>query len=484
MSRTTLDRPDPCPDPATKPGCARPALERLRFWNGRFLVARDLRDQQDDLIRRLEYHQHFAHGEGILCGFQVREHPRESCRDRWLVVDPGMGYDCCGRTLWSPECQAVEFPAPPPPPEKEPDEPDRDEDVPRQEEQTEPPKEDKPRSEDSGRVERRGRDRDRSGRHDEPQERDREQRYQEEEQKHPGHHPHEPEPPEPMPEPQWFILACHAECPVEPVPALYADDLCDPIRHEHGRMRESVTLTVVPASEVSEECWPRHRGVTSWDCTEPYEDDCGDTLRDAPPCSHRCVCGECLVLAAVWRDPRTGRLLWSTEHRKLLAPAGNLTRITGLSWPHGGEVSTEDLLRDHDGALLVRFSRRLRPAEGLRSGINMMTFTVSFLGPTRGYEQIIPPEPGELPDRHDTPRLSPNGRCAVFDLPRDMLTGRIGYGGTYLHIRLLCDFLVDCHGRIVSGGHPGGDVNRVSAREGGVFESWFYLRSGWRGERR
>src|SRR5688500_8909917 len=138
MRRTKHEDYEPCADPnARRPGCTRPQLERLRFWNGRFLVARDLRDQQEDLIRRLEYHQSFAHGEGVLCGFEIREHPREQCRDRYLVVESGMAYDCCGRTLWMPECRVVEIPRPkneekeetdqPDEPEKYPDEPDKKE---------------------------------------------------------------------------------------------------------------------------------------------------------------------------------------------------------------------------------------------------------------------------------------------------------------------------------------------------------------------
>src|SRR5687768_12725916 len=129
MSRAKHDHYDPCGEPGSRPGCDRPLLERLRFWNGRFLVARDLRDQQEDLIRRLEYHQSFAHGEGILCGFGVREHPREQCRDRWLLVDSGMAYDCCGHTLWMPDCRLVEIPLP-----EKPDEP-RDPDGPRHEQE-------------------------------------------------------------------------------------------------------------------------------------------------------------------------------------------------------------------------------------------------------------------------------------------------------------------------------------------------------------
>jgi len=471
MSRTTQDPFDPCAEPTNGHGCPRPPLERLRFWNGRFLVARDLRDQQDDLIRRLEYHQHFAHGEGILCGFQVREHPREDCRGNWLVIEPGMGYDCCGRTLWSPQRQALEF--------REPskDEQGEEGDTEEPEEPVSTPKQHATKSGQAARQERRApKAVGQEGREDKEYEQgDTEpEEGEEEEDRKPA-------------KPRWFVLACHVDCFTDPVPALYVEDLCDPIRHEHGRLREDVAFKVVPASEVPEECWPRHHPVSTWNCTAPDEDDCQSLLGDSPPCDQHCACGECLVLAAVWREPGTGRLRWSTEHRKVLSPPGNLTRITDVSWPHGGVLSTDEILKKHDGALTVRFSRRLQPAKGLKNGINPMTFIVSFLGATRAYEQIIPPEPDELHGRPESPRLSPNGRCAIFDLGRDMLSGRLGYGGSYLYIRLLCDFLVDCHGRSVSGAHLAGAVNKRGSGngvQGGVFESWFYLRSGRRGDKR
>jgi hypothetical protein len=189
----------------------------------------------------------------------------------------------------------------------------------------------------------------------------------------------------------------------------------------------------------------------------------------------------------VWWDPRKKRLRFSTRHRKVLAPPVNLTRITGLNWPHGGEISTHDLLEEHRGRLIVRFSRALRPANGFRNGINAMTFTVSFLGATRSYEQIVPPEPDEARGRRPTPRLSRNRRCAIFDIDPDMLRGRFGYGGAYIHVRLLCDFLIDCHGRAVSGAHLAGDASgRGSGNgvQGGIFESWFYLRNAGRGDTR
>ncbi|MBI4520325.1 MAG: hypothetical protein HY701_05785, partial [Gemmatimonadetes bacterium] len=253
---------DPCAEKeSTSPGCYRPPLERLRFWNGRFLVARDLRDQQEDIIRRLEYHQSFAHGEGVLCGFQVQEHPREECRDRWLVIDPGMAYDCCGRTLWMPDRRAIEIPWPEEPAPGEADRPDRPPEAPeppRPEHGQHPPRPPQGSWAQQTPWEQRQPEQEYPGTQYPEQQRPQQQHPG---QKHPEPQPPEGKRPEPVPpaerppDPQWFILACRVECPTDPVPALYADDLCDPVRHEHGRLREDVTIRVVPAADVSDECW-------------------------------------------------------------------------------------------------------------------------------------------------------------------------------------------------------------------------------------
>lgn len=479
MSRVKHEHYDPCGDPnSRRPGCERPMLERLRFWNGRFLVARDLRDQQEDLIRRLEYHQSFAHGEGVLCGFEVRQHPRETCRDRYLVVESGMAYDCCGHTLWMPDCRVVEIPELERT-DKDPAQDERDQKV---LDQNELEKVHELERQKRAQMEAERREREAyMMSHAGPQARPGFERPRPEPRPDPP-----PDVPERRPDPEWFLVACHVECPTDPTPALYADDLCEPMREEHGRMREDVAIRVVPASEISDVCWPRYRAVRQVDCTEVTDDDCHHPLGETPPCHRACACGDCVVLAGVWRDRRTGQLHWSTTHRKVLAPPTNLTKITGMSWPHGGEMTTEQLLDDYKGQLVVRFSRPLQPADGLRNGINPMTFTVSFLGSARHYEQIVPPEPEELQGRPVTPRLSQNGRCAIFDLEHDMLRGRFGYSGSYIHVRVLCDFLVDCHGRAPSGAHIAGDAmgrGTGNGVPGGVFESWFYLRNAGRGDK-
>jgi hypothetical protein len=501
MSRENDPHPDPCAGDLTgRPGCVFAPLERLRFWNGRFLVARDLRHQQDDLVRRVEYHQRFAHGEGVLCGFSVRRHPREECVNEWLVVEPGMAYDCCGRTLWMPEPRAVR--------------------IPRRERPGDPPEYERDRypgaggtGDDGGYGQpgvENGYGGPREGAADAgtgPWETPGTARPQGQAAEWgdgptpaprpvpypgpgPGPRPRpepEPEPePERRPDPEWFVVACRVDRPTDPQPALYADDLSEPVRHEHGRLREDVQVRVLPAHQVSEACWPRWRPVTVGDCDggDVDEGDCRDAPGDSVPCGQGCDCGECVVLAGVWRDA-AGRLRWDTTHRRVLSPPTELTRITGINWPHGGEITLRRLLEQERGRLVVRFSRRLQPPEGFRRGINPMTFSVEFLGSSGAWEQVMVPE--DVDEGERTPTMSQNGRCAVFAIPRSLLTGRHSLAGSWVRVRLLCDFLPDCHGRAVSAAHIGGDANGRGSGNGvpgGTFESWFYVRDTWQEDRR
>jgi hypothetical protein len=492
MSRPN-DPYDPCAgEPNGESGCARPPLERLRFWNGRFMVARDLRHQQDDLIRRLEYHQHFAHGDGILCGFRVRRHPRDDCDRDWLVVDGGMAYDCCGRTLWMPEPRAVRIPRLPASPRSA--APGEEEDgghgyyaqaeVRAPEADDDGPVHDVAYGEPYGADPGQGNGPGGQGPEASPNPGGGPDEVPGGSAGGPGGPGHGPGEEAYPPDPEWFIVAQRRDRPTDPMPALYADDPGQPVRQEHGRVREDVELRAVPADEVPQGCWPRRRPVTDEDCTRDLDDDCENERGDTVPCGLGCACGDRVVVAAVWRDP-AGRLRWDLRHRKVLIPPSGLTRITGVNWPHGGEIALRRLADTLDGRLVVRFSRRLRPAEGFRRGISPMTFQVSYVGQSGAWEQVMPPE--EEDPGPSTPSLSPNGRCAVFQIPRPLLTGRYSLGGSWVRVRVLGDFLLDCHGRPVSAAHTGGDVNGRGSGNGvpgGTFESWFYVRNSWKEEDR
>lgn len=79
--------------------CELPAQERLNYFTGQFLAERDFRLEQDYLIGKHRQHNRFLHGWGTVCGLKVVQHPTPECRDRFVVIEPGLALDCCGREI-------------------------------------------------------------------------------------------------------------------------------------------------------------------------------------------------------------------------------------------------------------------------------------------------------------------------------------------------------------------------------------------------
>jgi hypothetical protein len=74
-------------------------LERLNYYDGQFMVARDFSDEQAFLLGKHREHVHYLHGWGTVCGLKVTQHPDPACRDRFILIEPGLGLDCCGREI-------------------------------------------------------------------------------------------------------------------------------------------------------------------------------------------------------------------------------------------------------------------------------------------------------------------------------------------------------------------------------------------------
>jgi hypothetical protein len=78
---------------------------RPLYIASKLLAARDLNDEQADLLRHVRRHDRFAHGYGIVCGLRIyaapdRLHP-------WTVgVCPGYAIDPCGDEIEVP-CQVL-----------------------------------------------------------------------------------------------------------------------------------------------------------------------------------------------------------------------------------------------------------------------------------------------------------------------------------------------------------------------------------------
>lgn len=428
---------DPCA--AEEASCACEQFERLRFWDGRFLVARDLRDFQVSLIRRTALHQQLAHGAGVVCGFEItRHHDEINCPDV-IVISPGVAYDCCGRTLQSCQRRLKELHLP---------------DVLIQDE-----------SDESGKYDYDDDD-DEPGTAPRPSPIQRPERTDDDVGA------------EVQPSPVWerFLVVRRKDVCVDPVPALYAEDLCDPVRQEFGRIREDVEFALLESDHVSERWWPRRTETASLDCVDPVEDDCGETPGTVE-CFTECPPGHGVILARLLKDPRSG-LLIETEARPVVVTRANLTRVVGISWPHGGSQTIDDLPvepEDRVPILRVHFSRPLQPDDQYPGKIDPHIFSVSYIPQIGQVHTIVadPDDPGS-----PGPRLSPNRRCLVFRLPRHLFGGRVTIEGSTIFVKLRCDFLIDCHGRAVSGAHIAGDVNRRGSGngvEGGLFESWFHL---------
>src|SRR5262249_36370603 len=83
----------PCPE------CALGTFARNHYFTGKLLVERDFTEEQRYHREKLRHHYQRLHGWGVVCGLKVRQHPEETCRDRYVVVEPGTAIDCCGHEI-------------------------------------------------------------------------------------------------------------------------------------------------------------------------------------------------------------------------------------------------------------------------------------------------------------------------------------------------------------------------------------------------
>ena len=99
-----------CDDTGTD-GCQPLALERIRYFTGRHMTARDFHD--GDAYHRSFRHLHnrVLHGWGVACGLAVEPHPTPECRPDRVIVRCGLALDCCGREIVVP-CDVVTPPIP------------------------------------------------------------------------------------------------------------------------------------------------------------------------------------------------------------------------------------------------------------------------------------------------------------------------------------------------------------------------------------
>lgn len=89
--------------------CDVPQLARNNYFTGKLLVERDFTDEQRYFIGKHRRHAARLHGWGTVCGLKVKQHPNPGCRNQYVLIEPGMAVDCCGREIVVAERQYFDF---------------------------------------------------------------------------------------------------------------------------------------------------------------------------------------------------------------------------------------------------------------------------------------------------------------------------------------------------------------------------------------
>ena len=79
--------------------CGVQTFQRNTFFNGKLLTERDLNAEQAYMVGKDRLHNSLLHGIGTVCGLKVIAHPNPECRDQFVVIEPGVALDCCGREI-------------------------------------------------------------------------------------------------------------------------------------------------------------------------------------------------------------------------------------------------------------------------------------------------------------------------------------------------------------------------------------------------
>lgn len=91
--------------------CTTAPFTRNNYFTGKLLVERDFTDEQRYYIDKLRHHHQLLHGWGVVNGLEVVEHHSESCRDQYVLVEPGAAVDPCGREIVVQDTETLELSA-------------------------------------------------------------------------------------------------------------------------------------------------------------------------------------------------------------------------------------------------------------------------------------------------------------------------------------------------------------------------------------
>lgn len=438
--------------------CGALVSERNRYFTGKYMAARDFQADQDYFLSHHRLHNRLFHGWGIVCGLEVIPHGDPSCRDRWVILCPGIAIDCCGRELVIEKKTPIQIWEPPTPTDEEKGGDAQTAALAHPRAGYAAPGSNNGENGDTG-----GGDDDENG----------------------GENGEE--------SPCYLLYIHYAEEKVEYVPALYAEGECDPNRQEANRIREQTGIGVAPCDEIENSGWRTQSGDTEIccrdDCADPVPGPVGVCLEPECPDHHM------VPLALIWPRPTSDNEYLIDEaaidtggQRHLPLPADYLTHIVGINWPHGGEMELEHLAApvEEEGMgrrLEIRFDRKLfvpdapdteQPVvSGTRqmvppgTGVSAYTFVVEYGGVQQDIEYL--PYDGEHPPGVE------DDCVAVFTIDPDYVNRRSNIGGNMVYVTLKCNFILDCHKNPVDGDHLGGRLPSGNGTPGGVFESWFYV---------
>lgn len=426
--------------------CTELALERMRYFTGRFMTARDFRDEQAYHLTHRLLHNQILHGWGVVCGLHVNEHPSKDCRDDHVKVSSGMAVDCCGR-----EVVVGKNLVPPPIPWNE-----RPADTSQSSYENKADEDDQRYypllcltyeeklieqvpvlySEGNCDEQRREYSRILEGykftwrwvrRRD-------------------------------LPKYHWKVRG--RGCDDEQERADYDDSSAE---------QSGQALKEDSAEDISED-----RAKHQSRLRPCPEDDCDSDSEHYKSCLEPdCPPHHCIPLAWIRSRPHSpidNDDIVIMGRPTLRPPAQSLTHICEINWPHGGVVSRGRLERLK--RLEVRFDRRLKKPEkdaGRRGpyGINASTFVVQY-GARQEDLDFVPytKSPHVEQDCYAVYSISPEG-SAEGERAFSYLENQVVF------VTLKCDFILDCHDVPVDGDHLGGLLPSGNGIRGGIFESWF-----------
>lgn len=467
-------------------------VERNRFFTGKYMTARDFRDEQSYFLGRHRLHQWALHGWGIVAGLDVCPHPNPDCQEQgWLVITPGIAVDCYGRDIVLNDAVSVKID------QIFPDE------IP------------------CGREAEKGDWNDRLGLYESPRPprpvqgglpaeagNNDDEKCRETDEENPANEEHDD-----SSKGTYLLGIRYGEVCVEPVPLLYDESNCG-VRQTHNRIAEQPCIRYREYDNENE-CWLTEfkHDCEVKPCRCPCEDlsKAGEILKPDCPCG--CTGFVPLARFRFVRDEKTGKITFRNGdlefdgRRYLHGPLHpqTLTHICKVNWIHNGITKISDLeaayMRDSEEMENAeQESRQQQPDQSapdqkdtsekpLSHRCEYIRLTIQLddslhhtmpdeekgFGLYSSILQVHYEEPDGNREHCEIERIHVSGGNKLHcDLPKRNWIKR-AQGSIPIHVTLNCNFLVDRKGRPVDGDHLRGMLPTGNGIEGGIFQSWFVI---------